>query len=526
MSTSSATTATDYFRTDDLQHSLGKRTARGGMYTFAATGLNFAVTAISTIWLTRQLSADDFGLYGMVLAITNFAAMFVDLGLSRAVVQKPHITHEQVSTLFWINLGIATILALVVAAATPLVCTFYGEPRLAPINLSMSLLFIFSGLALQHRALLQRRMEFAKINKVAALAPVIGAIAAVTIAIIGGGYWALVTGPAVTQLVNCLGMWKVCSWRPGWPRRGTGVRQMLAFGGHVTAFQFINYFSRNADNVLLGYTWGPIALGLYTRSYSLMILPASKIMTPLQQVILPGLSRLVDTPVRYRQFFRNALGLFAVLTAIPSVVFILISPELIPLLLGSKWNDIVPIFLALGPAVIVTCTITASSWLYLSFGHVDRQTFAGTVNMAVMILAILMGLPYGPLGIAIAVSTARVCCNIPYVAYSCQGTPISIKDYLQSVSWPIWSSVMAAIGSIICIVIYLVLCLPAGQPLPPLWQVLPLTTQELAIVLAIKLLSWVVFFSTIVFLIPSAKESIYLEPKRLFLKLRGASNPS
>ena len=168
---------------------------------------------------------------------------------------------------------------------------------------------------------------------------------------------------------------------------------MLAFGGHVTGFQFINYFARNADNIMLGNTWGKVPLGMYTRAYSLMMLPASKLMSPLDQVLVPVLSRLVDDPAKYRQFYCHALALVATLSTFATVGLVLTSPELIPLVLGEKWSGIVPLFLMLSPAVLVACTNSASSWLYLSFGHVDRHLFAGTINAAYMVLAMIIGLP-------------------------------------------------------------------------------------------------------------------------------------
>jgi hypothetical protein len=89
-----STPAADYFRTDDLQTNLGNRTARGGLYTVASMAINFFVVATSTIWLTRALTPTDFGLYQMVLVIINFSLQFVDLGLSRAVVQNPKINRN------------------------------------------------------------------------------------------------------------------------------------------------------------------------------------------------------------------------------------------------------------------------------------------------------------------------------------------------------------------------------------------------------------------------------------------------
>jgi O-antigen/teichoic acid export membrane protein len=514
-----STPAADYFRTDDLQANLGKRTARGGMYTVATMALNFFVVATSTIWLTRQLSPADYGLYSMILVIINFATQFVDLGLSRAVVQNPEINHEQVSTLFWINLAIATLIALLIAMASPLVVDFYGEPRLMPVNIAMSSLFVISGLMLQHRALLQRRMEFGRINLVAAISPAVGAVAGIIVALMGGGYWALVAVTLMTQFSNCIGLWIACSWRPGLPRRRTGVRKMIAFGGHVTAFQFINYFSRNADQLLLGRWWGKELLGLYSRAFSLMLLPAGKIMTPLTQVLVPSLARLTDTPEKYRQFFRKALGLLATACILPSVVAILLAPELFPLVLKPKWNDSVPIFLALGPAAIVTSTASASWWLYLSFGHVERQTYAGIVNLVFTLIAMVCGLPYGPLGMAIAITVARVASNLPYFAYSCKGTPISLKDYVNAVSWPIWISTIAAAGAMAISTVYLKFAILGGEPLPKLWEVLPISTEQKLVILVIKIVAWTGLMIAMIAIVSPVREAIFTEPKNLLMKL-------
>ena len=123
-----------YFTTGDLQKNLAKKTARGGAYTLAATAFNFLVTVTSTILVTSKLTSEDFGLVAMVTVLTGFATIFLDLGLSKAVIQKPKINHDQVSTLFWINIAVASIIAAIVAAATPILIWIYNEPRLLPIT--------------------------------------------------------------------------------------------------------------------------------------------------------------------------------------------------------------------------------------------------------------------------------------------------------------------------------------------------------------------------------------------------------
>ena len=437
------TRSQQYFRTDDLQHRLGQKTARGGAYTLGSIGINFVVTTVSTVLITRNLTDEDFGLFGMVMVLTGFASMFVDLGLSRAVIQKPQVNHAQVSTLFWINLAVAALLAGIVAAATPLLVWFYDEPRLAPINLALAGLFIVSALGLQHRALLTRRLEHGRLNLVSLLATPIAAVVAVVIAYLGGKVWALVALPAVAQLVTVIGMWVACPWVPGLPRRHSGVRTMLGFGAHVTGFQFVNYFARNADNAMLGFAWGAGPLGLYTRAYSLMMLPASKLNTPLTNVVVPALSRLVDQPDRYRRTYRLAISLSANITT-PAIAWLLvICPEAVPLLLGEQWAELPLILLSLTGAALHAATNGAGGWIYLSLGRVDRMLRWSCYAIVITIIAMAIGIQYGAIGVAIAVSLSQILIKFPGFLYATSGTFLKLSDLLIPITFPTLTSIVA-----------------------------------------------------------------------------------
>ncbi|MFW6336785.1 MAG: lipopolysaccharide biosynthesis protein [Phycisphaeraceae bacterium] len=438
----------EYFRTDDLLDGIGRRSARGGAYTFASSALNFAVTTVTTVLITRELTDEDFGLYGMVIVFAGFAGMFADLGLSRAVVQKPQIKHEQVSTLFWINLAIAGGLAIVLAASTPWIVALYDEPRLVPINFAMAALFLVHALGRQHKALLERRMEFGRINAIAAITTPLGAMTGLVVAILGGGYWALVTIPAATAIASSASLWLACSWIPGLPRRGTGVREMLAFGANVTGFQVINYFARNADNAMLGYAWGAGPLGLYTRAYSLMMLPAQKVNTPLTGVVVPALSRLAEDHERYRRAFRRVVGLAATLTTPLIALGIVLSPELIPLVLGEKWAPMTPVFIALSGAALHAATNAVGGWVALSLGLPQRMFRLSIVTAPLSVIAMAIGLQWGPLGVAIAVSAWQLLAKIPGFIYITRGTFLSVRDLLVPIAFPTLASLSGCAAAV------------------------------------------------------------------------------
>ena len=129
----------EYFDTEHLTAALGSRTARGGVVTIVSHGLKFALSILATAVLARLLTPQDYGLVGMVAVFTGFVAMFKDLGLSLATVQRAEISYDQISTLFWVNVTLSVAITLLMVLLAPLIGWFYGEPRLTMITIVMSL---------------------------------------------------------------------------------------------------------------------------------------------------------------------------------------------------------------------------------------------------------------------------------------------------------------------------------------------------------------------------------------------------
>ena len=155
--------ALDAFSTEHLHADLKGRSVRGGVLTLTSQGAQFVMQSIATVVLARLLTPADFGLVAMVTAITGLGQAFADLGLSEATIQHPEISHNQVSTLFWINVAIGLGAYVDYGALAPVLAWFYQEPRLKDITLLVSLTFLIGGLRVQHDALLRRQMRFSSL---------------------------------------------------------------------------------------------------------------------------------------------------------------------------------------------------------------------------------------------------------------------------------------------------------------------------------------------------------------------------
>jgi PST family polysaccharide transporter len=402
-----------HFNTDHLKDGLGRRSARAGAVTMGSQLFKFVLGTASAIVMARLLTPQDYGLIGMVAILVNFVAMFQYMGLSTATIQWPELNHQQVSTLFWINVALSTGIMLLMAAISPAVAWFYHEPRLIGITIGYSLSVFLTGLEIQHEALLNRQMRFGVLAAIDVGSLLMGIAAALVTAWYGAGYWALVINQLTTSMVRAIGVWSACKWRPGKPVRGSGVRPMLSYGGNFTGTNLMNYFSRNLDNTLIGKFWGAQQLGLYAKAYQILLLPIQQIASPVANVAMPALSRLADSPERFRKAYLNIIEKLAMIT-MPGVVFMIVTSDwLVLFLLGPQWTETGRIFMLLGIAAVIQPVSRTCWWLFATQGRARDMFHWSLIGGAIAIISIIAGLPWGAVGVAASYAIADLCLYTP-----------------------------------------------------------------------------------------------------------------
>ena len=423
---------------------LKERTIRGGLVVISGQTAMFVLRTASLVVLARLLTPKDFGLVGMVAAVTGVLEIFKDAGLSLITVQRATITEEQTSTLFWINVLVGMMLFGVSLAIAPLLVAFYNESRLFWVTTAMGCGFVFSGAAAQHGALLNRQMRFATLTTINVVASSISIALAIILAASGYGYWSLVGMNITLPATGCVLVWLAAQWIPGRPRRKVGARSMLRFGGTVTLNSLIVYFVNNADKVLLGRFCGAEALGIYGRAYQLINVPTQNLNGAIGSVALPALSRLQDDPDRSKNYFLKGYSIVLAMTLPVTIACALFADELILVLLGPKWKDAVTVFRLLTPAVLAFALLNPFAWHVLSTGKVGRLLKMALVIAPIVIAGYAFGLRYGPGGVALGYSAALTLLIVPVIAWAKNGTAISWWDILQTVSRPFLSAIVAA----------------------------------------------------------------------------------
>ena len=356
---------------------LKEKTIRGGLARLCAQGADFTLRLVSLMVLARLLGPKDFGLVGMVTAFTGVLILFRDFGLSAAAIQRPIVTEEQISTLFWINILVGAGLTLLTVAMAPVIAAFYHEPRLLGVTAALACSFIFNAAGIQHGALLQRQMRFTTLAVISTISLVVSTAIGIGGAMAGYGYWALVAMTLTTPIINTLGFWLTTAWIPGRPRRRVGIRSMMHFGGTVTLNGLVVYIASNFEKVLLGRFWGADALGIYGRAYQLINIPTANLNSAAGEVAFSALSRLQDDPVRLKSYFLKGYSLVLAMTMPMTVACALFADDMIFVFLGPKWKAAAAIFRFLAPTILVFAIANPLSWLVMSLGLVRRALKMG-----------------------------------------------------------------------------------------------------------------------------------------------------
>jgi O-antigen/teichoic acid export membrane protein len=423
---------------------LKERTIRGGSARGAALAISFFLRIGSLVVLARLLNPFDFGLLGMVTAFTGVLSLFRDFGLSAAAIQHVTVTEKQSSTLFWINIlagGILTIIAMLLA---PAVAAFYHEPRLYWVTIVVAIAFLLNGAGVQHSAILQRQMRFTALAWIDLTALIASTILAIGMAKIGYGYWALVAMTLSVPFVGTIGLWLATAWVPGLPHRGVGLRSMMRFGGTLTLSGLVYYVATNCEKVLLGRFWGAEALGIYGRAYQLIRIPTDNLNSSVGDVAFSALSRIQDDPARLRRFFLKGYSLVLGITVPITVACGIFADDIVLVLLGQKWKEVAGIFALLAPMMLIFAILNPLGWLLNALGLVARSLKIALVLTPLMIASYVIGLPYGPRGVALAYSGVMMLWLFPGIAWAVHGTVISFWDILRETGRPLASILPAA----------------------------------------------------------------------------------
>jgi PST family polysaccharide transporter len=416
---------------------------RGAGMNIFSSAVSILIQLVATVVLGHLLLPRDFGLVAMV---TTFSLLLMNAtanGFIDAMLQRKDMTHALASNLFWINIGTALLLTVFFAACGPLLARFYSEPQVAHIAVAMSVMILLSCAPAVHATLLRRAMLFPAIARNDILARAVGVIVSICFGKAGWGYWSLVMGQCALSFSTMIGIFILCPWMPGRPRRLVGTRSTVTFAGHIAMRFGVNYFVSNFDNLLVGWRFGAHALGYYKKAYDLFALSLTQLVFTNSNVAVAALSRVREDRPQYIRYLLGATGMLAFIGMGLAGDFTLVGRDLIRVLLGSRWDTAGWIFTFFAPGIGIMLVYGIHGWIHVSLGHADRWLKWGIVEWVVTCSLFLAALPWGPEGIAVAWGVSFWLLALPALWYA--GKPIDLG--VTPVIGVIWRYTLAALAA-------------------------------------------------------------------------------
>jgi O-antigen/teichoic acid export membrane protein len=384
--------------------------------------------------LARLLTPSDYGLAAMVLVFSGLVLIFADLGLGAALVQRLELTELDRSTVFWTSLGAGLLCTTIgIAAAGPL-AAFYGQPEVQPLFIVLSLSFVVTSLATIQSALLTREMNFRALEIRRMVGALLGAVIGITLAAKGYGAWAIVAQQTAVALTSTVLLWAFLPWRPRFVFSRTSLRDLGGFGARVFGTRFLFFLNRNTDNLLIGRFIGPAALGAYSVSYNVMLVPFEQIAGPVQDVLFPAFARLQDSPERIGSAWIRVNRLVGAIS-IPSLLgLIVVAPDFVHVVLGDKWSAATRVLQILAWVGLLQSLQRLNSSILMARDRTAELLRYSVIVLVASVTAFVIGLQWGLVGVAAGYAISSTIVEPYYTWITGRAIGISFWTFVRSLA--------------------------------------------------------------------------------------------
>ena len=363
---------------------------------FLRQGLSFVFSII----LARLLSPEQFGTMGLLYVFTGIAGAFVDSGFSAALIQRQDTTHTDESTVFWFNLGMGLLVAVLLWMLAPLFARFYDLPMLIPLTVVLALNVVVIAIGSIHCTLLSKQLDFKRQMKIGAIATVLSGAVAIGMAAKGFGVWALAAQTLVATGTTTLLLWKFNRWRPALLFNLASARRLFGFGGYIFAAGLLHVIYSHIYSLLIGKIYGVRDLGFYDRADSTKQLPVDVLTNILSDVAFPVFSAAADDKVKLRRGMRLAVRNIMFVHIPMMLGFAVVAKPFVLVLFGEQWLPIVPIFQVLCLGSIFRPLHVINLNVLVAQGHSNLYFRLEILNKVLGCSFLLAGSFFGVIGIA------------------------------------------------------------------------------------------------------------------------------
>ena len=359
---------------------------------------------VRVVILARILSTEAFGLVAVAILVVEFLDRISVTGFTTALVQRKGEIEEYLDTVWVLNIVRGLLLGVVIFLSAPFAVFLFDVPEAAPIIKIMALAPVIRGFTSPGVIYFIKELEVRK-RFIWEISSVIAEMAvAITFAVILRNAWAIVLGILAGRIISLAVSFFIHPYRPHLRFKYQQAKELFSFGIWVLLFSLFFYFSTRFDSLYVGRLFGTSALGIYTMAYTVIRPVADEMVQIANVIVFPAYAKIQENAVMLRQATLAALEIVALVTFPLAVVIYILAPDFIPLILGDKWMEVVPVLQILGIATAMYSLHNVGGSLFWGLGKPKYRFFLlATASVIMAVFLFLLSGPYGITGAALAV---------------------------------------------------------------------------------------------------------------------------
>ena len=365
---------------------------KGIFYSAIGKYSNVVIQLLVTAVLSRILTPAEYGVVAVVNVFLIFFQMLADFGIGPAIIQNKSLENEEINSIFGFSLYLALFLGIVFMFLGQPISTFYNNDVYKPISMVLAICVFFYGILVVPQSMLLRDKKFSTVNMVTVLANIVSGIVSIVLAIKGFSYYSLIISNTAKAGLLFLVFYLKTNLKASLKIDKAPLKKIFSFSKNQFLFNFINYFSRNLDSLLIGRYFSASSLAFYDKAYQVSLYPNQILTNVISPVIQPIMSDYEKNLDKIKSVYLKITTILATIGLPLSVFLVFHSSDIILFLFGDQWGGSVVTFQILALSVWIQMILSSTGAIFQSANRTDLLLLSGILSAVVTVTAIFIGI--------------------------------------------------------------------------------------------------------------------------------------
>lgn len=416
-----------------MEENLRKKAFFGVIWSYIGKFSSQILSIIPAMILARLLGPEQYGLIAMSAIFTGIAYQLADGGFGNALVQKKDADNVDFSTVFFFNIGICSVIYIVIFFCAPFISAFFHEPLLTDIVRVSSLGIVFLAFGQIQTIIFKKEIDYKRQTIVNLTCQILSVIVAIILAYDGWGIWALVVQGLMQTLSSTILNWFISKWRPNACFSLFRLKKLFNYGSKTLASSMIDYGFNKLYDIIIGRVYTPVSLGLYNRAYSTADLFKSTFFSVFSGVTFPIFVKMQDDNERLCINIRKFMIIISMIIFSVMMSLIVLADPLFLFMYSDKWNGAIPLFKIACIVAMLTPVVSILESIILAKGHSGKFLLISIVRKVFVVLVVVIAWKYGIVWMMFGQVFVCICEILLYTHFTKKLVGYSITNLIRDI---------------------------------------------------------------------------------------------